>query len=174
MQIRFGTLERNKEMLRQRLEGYSYKSISRSFNLTRQRVQQILSPPRQIKEFIFGKYNNCCSECGLFVGRSGHIHHIGNNGEDYQDIDNLKLLCISCHRKAHNNSERICPYCKRTFRGGGDYCNRKCNRDSHRTKLPCATCGKEFVILKSRLERKKKRNKTGKVVCSGKCRRWAK
>ena len=41
----------------------------------------------------------------MFAGRSGHIHHKDSKGmltlDDFNDLKNLELLCIGCHRKAH-------------------------------------------------------------------------
>ena len=93
-----------KEMLKLRLDGLPYAEIAKRSSLSRQRVQQLLSPPKPIKDYVLRKYHGCCKECGLRVGRSGHIHHITSNGENYNDIENLELLCISCHRRKHADS----------------------------------------------------------------------
>ena len=92
-----------KEVLRLRLDGETYQSIADKTEVSRQRIQQILSPPAAIRKLIVARAEGRCQGCGIKVGKSGHVHHIGNTGEDYHDIDNLKLLCISCHRKAHCN-----------------------------------------------------------------------
>jgi 5-methylcytosine-specific restriction endonuclease McrA len=91
-----------REMLKLRLRGKTYDFIGSKAGVTRQRVQQLLAPPKDIRDFVIKKYDGCCAECGLSVGKSGHVHH-NNMGdeENYQDIDNLQLLCISCHRKKH-------------------------------------------------------------------------
>lgn len=84
-----------------RLDGMTYEAIAKAKGITRQRVQQLISPPPQIRKYIVEKADGLCEDCGILVGNSGHIHHEGNNGENYNDIENLKLLCISCHRAYH-------------------------------------------------------------------------
>ena len=90
-----------KEMLLMRLEGEPYQSIADKAGISRQRIQQILSPPPAIRRSVVAKAKGKCEHCGIKVGSSGHVHHIGNEGENYQDIENLQLLCPSCHRKVH-------------------------------------------------------------------------
>ena len=90
-----------KEMLLMRLDGESYQSIADRADVSRQRIQQILSPPPVIRRSVVAKAKGKCENCGVKVGRSGHVHHIDNEGENYQDIENLQLLCPSCHRKVH-------------------------------------------------------------------------
>lgn len=89
------------EMLRLRLDGYSYQHIADVANISRQRVQQLLSPPSDIRNFIVKKYEGRCVDCGVYVGQHGHVHHNNSDNESYQDIENLELLCIGCHRKRH-------------------------------------------------------------------------
>jgi len=94
-----------KEMLRLRLQGRTYKYIAEKAGVTRQCVQHSLVPPKEVRDFIVGKYDGYCASCGLYVGKSGHVHHEpANNGEDYNDRDNLVLLCVSCHREKHKDT----------------------------------------------------------------------
>ena len=89
-------------MLRLRLEGHTYQYIANNTGLTRQRIQQILSPPRAIRDYMIKKYSGLCVDCGILVGKSGHVHHENMDSEEkYDDIDNLVLLCCSCHRTRH-------------------------------------------------------------------------
>lgn len=85
-----------------KLDGYTYEYIGEKAGVSRQRIQQILSPPKEIRDYITKKYDGRCSECGLIVNKSGHVHHNKGNGENYNDIENLELLCIGCHRKRHD------------------------------------------------------------------------
>lgn len=90
------------KMLELRLDGRSYQYIANEAGITRQRVQQILSPPASIRNFVVAKFNGRCNRCGIFVGASGHVHHNGDLAiENYDDPNNLELLCLVCHRKAH-------------------------------------------------------------------------
>lgn len=97
-------------MLLLRLKGYTYSKIAKEAGISRQRVQQLLSPPKEIREYIYNKYDGCCADCGILIGRSGHIHHENSNTEEnYQDINNLVLLCISCHLRRHFPPEKRRP-----------------------------------------------------------------
>lgn len=100
--------------LRMRLEGQTFKAISEQLGISRQRVQQLLSPPRDVRDRIVIAAQGHCATCNLFVGSSGHVHHQQARGldqEDYNDYPNLVLLCSSCHRRAHKAApaEKIGP-----------------------------------------------------------------
>ena len=90
-------------MLVMRLKGFTYKAISIKAGISRQRVQQLLSPPPSIRAYVVAKFGGECNRCGVLVGQSGHIHHNGDNPETYNDIENLELLCLGCHSKEHNS-----------------------------------------------------------------------
>ena len=98
-----------KELLKMRLDGMSYRQIGDKMGLSRQRIQQLLSPPSSIRRYITKKANGRCELCGVLVGKAGHIHHRGDksNGEDYDDIANLQLLCLSCHSREHMSTDEI-------------------------------------------------------------------
>jgi len=91
-----------KKLLELRLKGMTYQAIANEVGVSRQRIQQLLSPPEAVRVYVVNKYHGCCKECGLLVGNTGHIHHIGGNEENYNDIENLELLCMSCHRVKHS------------------------------------------------------------------------
>jgi len=91
-----------KKLLELRLKGMTYQAIANEAGVSRQRIQQLLSPPEAVRVYVVNKYHGCCKECGLLVGNTGHIHHEGGNEENYNDIENLELLCISCHRIKHS------------------------------------------------------------------------
>ena len=96
-------MTRKNEILQMRFKGMSYAQIGKKFGISRQRVQKIISPPPYIRKAVFKKAAGKCQDCGILVGRSWHIHHKGNseNEEDYNDGENLELLCLSCHAKLH-------------------------------------------------------------------------
>lgn len=98
--------QKRKDALKMRLSGMSYNAIGESLGISRQRIQQLLSPPKHIRDIVLNRAGGRCQNCGLIIGRSGHIHHQGSKEEDYNDVGNLQLLCITCHRKAHNESGR--------------------------------------------------------------------
>jgi 5-methylcytosine-specific restriction endonuclease McrA len=87
-----------------RLGGLSYAEIGQRLGLSRQRIQQILSPPAHVRREVVQKAKGKCSFCGLMVGMSGHVHHrraLGAAADDYNDMENLTLLCGSCHAVRH-------------------------------------------------------------------------
>ena len=90
-----------KALLSMRLEGMTYREIADHAGVSRQRIQQLLCPPREIRDRVVAIANGKCRRCGLRVGKAGHVHHNGDEFDTYNDIDSLVLLCISCHRKAH-------------------------------------------------------------------------
>ena len=91
------------EMLKRRLDGNTYAQIAEVAGVSRQRVQQQLSPPPAVKSYIHKKYDGRCAECQIGLGQRGHIHHKTTDTciDDYNDLDNLELLCATCHRLKH-------------------------------------------------------------------------
>lgn len=108
-----------------RLRGLTYAEIGKEFGISRQRIQQLLSPPPAIERFIKNRAQGKCENCGLDSPK-GHIHHrtaTGTTSEDYNDIPNLQLLCASCHRLAHgiyveppDPKQLRCPTCGQKLR----------------------------------------------------------
>ena len=88
-------------MLRLKLDGYSYNHIGELAGISRQRVQQLLSPPIAVRRIIVKAYNGHCAACDIYVGYGGHVHHKGHEEETYNQIEQLELLCPTCHRAKH-------------------------------------------------------------------------
>jgi len=99
--------ERIKEILQDRLDGESYAEIGRKYNLSRQWVQQLLSPHAEIRNYVIEKYHNRCASCGILLNKGGNIHHKNTDYESYNDIENLEYLCVSCHRRKHRSKPNI-------------------------------------------------------------------
>jgi len=59
-------------MLRLKLDGYSYNHIGELAGISRQRVQQLLSPPIAVRRIIVKAYNGHCAACDIYVGYGGH------------------------------------------------------------------------------------------------------
>ena len=90
------------EMLELRVAGASYQAIAARAGVSRQRVQQLLSPPPGLRRFIVDRAKGKCERCGVTVGNSGHIHHRSHNDLGlYNDTKNLRLLCRGCHWAVH-------------------------------------------------------------------------
>lgn len=91
-------------MLIKRLDGLSYREIAEEAGVSRQRVQQMLSPPKEVSLYVHAKFSGRCADCGVQAkGANGHVHHRSTETEvdEYNDLDNLELLCPGCHRTKH-------------------------------------------------------------------------
>lgn len=95
-------IERRQSIISMRLEGMTYSAISKKLGISRQRVEQIASPPTDILAALRERAGGRCEICGLYIGKAGHAHHKGKDSETYEDINELQYLCISCHRRCHN------------------------------------------------------------------------
>lgn len=90
--------------LRLRLDGATYADIGAALGVSRQRAQQLLSPPGAIRAVVVARASGLCQRCARRVDDSGHVHHraaVGLEPDAYGDLDNLELLCLPCHRSAH-------------------------------------------------------------------------
>lgn len=97
-------LERRSVALALRLEGLTFAEIGAKLDLSRQRIQQMLSPPKAVRDFVVERAMGKCQRCGVLVGKAGHVHHRKSSEVDagaYNDQGNLRLLCPSCHRSEH-------------------------------------------------------------------------
>ena len=93
--------ERKAQALQFRLLGMTYAAIGKELGVSRQRVQQWLRPPKPIYDIVRAKAQGKCEMCGIFLGYGrGDVHHktLGREG-DWNDLENLQLLCPSCHFK---------------------------------------------------------------------------
>lgn len=162
-------------MLKLRLEGRTYQYVADKAGLTRQRIQQILSPPAPIRDYVVQKYDGYCDNCGIYVGPGGHVHHEGTSGEeDYNDLENLQLLCLSCHMKKHAKPPQFqCMNCGKPIRKG-IFCSPKCFAQYHMATLICSYCGKTFSLNTAKAYWRTVRSKSGLVFCNRICHgKWA-
>lgn len=86
-------------------QGYSYQEIGNKFNVSRQRIHQVVKDYRNIgrrgREDKYRDFGQCnrCSELATV------LHHIDlNNSND--DISNLRALCHKCHMTKHTNTNK--------------------------------------------------------------------
>lgn len=89
------------EAIELKLKGLSYAEIARRFGVSRQRVQQMIRPPKEVYNAVKERAKGRCQFCGVELD-SGHVHHL-NNVEDYNDWMNLRYLCTACHTNVHMN-----------------------------------------------------------------------
>ena len=112
-----------------------------------------------------------CSVCGSTT--HVHRHHLDMNPQNNAQ-DNIRILCVKCHAKAHvtmekgrNVRSRPCAICGKTFRPTrsrrGRVCSSACLREmgrqsaakrwtGHSKQQACAYCGKVFVRTRARQE----------------------
>lgn len=96
--------ENREQWMRRRLEGWSYGQIAKEAHVSRQRVQQVLSPPKEIRAFVAKRADYHCQQCHAELQLGGHVHHANGNAtteEEYEKVDELIYLCMPCHRNIH-------------------------------------------------------------------------
>lgn len=90
---------RRKLAMELRLKGLSYAEIAKALGVTRQRAQQYVRPPKALYDAIRHRAKRRCERCEVTLD-AGHIHH-KKAMENYNSLDNLEYLCVSCHQKEH-------------------------------------------------------------------------
>ena len=96
-----------------RLRGQTYEAIGRRLGLSRQRVQQLVQPSREVRQLLIKWAHERCQQCGVSIGQGGEVHHRQAPGlvaERYNNLENLEYLCLPCHMKSHHR--HICPHCR--------------------------------------------------------------
>ena len=105
--MRVNSEDRRTEIVHLRLAGYTYAAIGQRFGVSRQRIQQLLVPPKPIRELVRSRAHGRCEECGLEI-TAGDIHHRGRKTctvVNYQQPHYLVYLCRACHSKKHRRSQ---------------------------------------------------------------------
>ena len=104
------------DMITEKANGKSYSEIGKLCGVSRQRIQQSLSPPLLLRERIIKKNNGKCELCGAYVGNHGSMHH-KQYVYDLNAPDNLQYLCNVCHVRLHHplNGLMTCTYCGKEF-----------------------------------------------------------
>jgi len=96
-------IERYKLILRLKYKGFSYRDIGKIFDISHQRVEQIINNRKlnnKVKKRIkiLERDNYECQFC--FDKNDIQIHHIDRNRKNNKPT-NLIVLCRECHRKLH-------------------------------------------------------------------------
>lgn len=140
-----------KDLIELKLKGLTYQAIADRYGVSRQYIQQLISPPASVKKWLIKKSGGKCQSCGLDIGRHGHAHHKGNGEDSYNKIEELEYLCISCHLSKHRididypKPEDVanlrCPTCgDKVYRGGF---TKSGNNPIHRIQLwRCVKCNR--------------------------------
>src|SRR3990167_1944989 len=99
--IRTMSVDEMRDML---LLGMTYKEISQRVGISRQRVEQLLSPPKHIMAKVKERARETCEDCGIILTHGAHLHHVNSDTIDpvqYNGIENISYLCPGCHRRRH-------------------------------------------------------------------------
>lgn len=143
--------KRRQPMINMRLDGMTYQQIGERYHISRQRVEQIISPPFDTIKELNRRAKGRCEDCGIHVGISGHAHHKGSEYDTYEDINQLAYLCISCHHRAHNGERakhRTCEHCGIDYTSATSdskrFCSQICRHAHHTSEVICEECGKVF------------------------------
>ena len=72
--------------------------------------KQVLKPkPKDIskenREEIKKLFKGCCGLCGKQGQETHHIYYRSEAPDRIDDLDNLFLLCLECHKKVHSNKK---------------------------------------------------------------------
>lgn len=116
--------ERRDAAIAMKVNGKTYREIAVVLGVSRQRVQQIIAPPAQVRHLIFLRCGDICESCGKKAsGKDAHLHHVARIA-DYNAASNLAHLCNACHRHAHGGfrapkilplPERLCEDCGASY-----------------------------------------------------------
>lgn len=163
------------EIIRYKIEGKSYAEIANIYNISRQRVQQIIRPDKETIMDLLKRADSKCERCSCKITKSAHIHHKGKVMGTYNSLVNLELLCRPCHRKRHGViCKYICNYCGKEFictkLHSKLFCSKECHVNYYSIPVVCDNCGKMIKISRNDFMRKVKNPKLkGHYFCSRKC-----
>lgn len=79
--------------LRLKQEGFTYADIGRHLGISRQRAQQLVSPPKSERSRAIERAEGRCQACGERASKLDFHHSDYKRGAD-------AILCPSCHRIA--------------------------------------------------------------------------
>jgi len=126
---------------------HSYAEIARIFQVSRQRIHQILRNYKSV--YINKKTKKILSKiCQICYERAKLIHHIDRNRQNNKP-QNLLPLCLKCHYELHKNLRTkkipiptitICQYCQKEFKTLKNrnhlpkYCSQSCYNKNRNIK----------------------------------------
>ena len=159
------------EIIEEKLNGKTYAMIAQRRYVSRQYIQQILMPNKETIAQLNERASGKCEKCGRKI-KHGHIHHNGKTVETYNNIENIKLLCVSCHRKEHGSScNYICNNCGKEFTSSQSstkskvFCSKDCRIAYYHIPIACETCGKIIMERQSAIIYAKQK----RFYCSRRC-----
>ena len=166
-------IERFEQMKTMLLDGNTYQEIGTQFGLSRQRIQQLVSPDKTLLAMVKSRAKNRCEKCGIKIIRDGSLHHKNHKDTSpdiYNAMDNLLYLCRSCHRKEHRILPiKKCRNCGKPAPEHKCYCCDDCKKKYHEAELTCSYCGRKFRTLKHDAESRTRKSKSGLLFCNKVC-----
>jgi len=88
------------KLARLKRQGLTYAEIGELYHMSRQRVQQIVSPPPEIANEVRRRSNSKCENCKIEL-QDGDIHHKSWDVAQPNALENLQYLCVACHMLLH-------------------------------------------------------------------------
>lgn len=81
------------------LTGMTFTDIAKEMGVSRQWVQEMLTPPPALRKATYARAQGKCQVCGMHLGRNAHYHSEPTGPiEDFSKP--LVMLCCACHRQA--------------------------------------------------------------------------
>lgn len=157
-----------KEIVGMKADKKTYSDIAKIMGVSRQRVQQLFVPPKQVMIEVSNRAKGLCEGCGQF-DQFGHYHHKKYDYDVLNEVDNIEYLCCSCHLKK-NGEARYCLNCNKLLesRQRGKFCSKDCSKAYHSITAACSQCGKVFT-LSAESKIRVSRSVSGLLFCSRKC-----
>jgi 5-methylcytosine-specific restriction endonuclease McrA len=94
------------KIISMRESGMTLDAIGKVFNVSRQRIKQIVTPNYSYyyKQVVKDRDKNKCQMCGK--KETLHVHHLDRDTFNNKH-DNLITLCKECHTKIHTITNRL-------------------------------------------------------------------
>ena len=112
---------------------------------------------KEIGNFVLSKHDYKCTECGSTEHLC--VHHIIKmepNNERYNDIDNLTVLCRSCHLSIHRKAKDVVP---NIYTPAGNKFGRRGNVPPIRCSIEnCDNMQHGKALCKKHYEQKRRKN----------------
>lgn len=128
-------MSRRHNMIARLVAGATYREVGSAFGISHQRVQQIVAPPREVRELLAARAAGRCERCDQEKRLEAHHIRRGATVEGWDTKERFLSLCRSCHSKEHRETAtapaygRRCEACGRLLAGfPGKRFHQKCKR----------------------------------------------
>ena len=95
-------------MMQLRLTGYTLKEIGQVFEVTRERIEQLILPEPAVKAEVSLRAKDTCEACGVRLNASTRQYHSEHECPPGGAWDSklTKMLCLTCHRARHPQTKK--------------------------------------------------------------------